>query len=509
MQCVECESDSVKSLGARFHGKEKFMKYVCDDCGQDMLVPLDSAVSDEDDDFPIFPATERNIASAKRIVVTSATNNSKVNQIFLSALERYCSEMDAVLVVIPIRYRNNDGDPTIFDDKILDYVVDHTIKLDHSAMKIMGSIKISPTADNPLSGMDPISKGSSIVIGHPQVSLKTMPQHNNGYPPIITTTGSITEPNYIQSKAGIKAEFNHCYSAVLIEQDAGTFFIRHLNFDGVGFADLGDYFTPEGISEIDTAAIITGDEHAVFSDYDVASATYLDDKSLVKTLKPSVIVRHDILDCFSVSHHHKKNTFTRYAKWKSGYNSIEAELNETLAYLVATSPENTENWIISSNHNEHLLRWLNECDPKIEPWNAIIYHELMYKMLKQTNMGDNGAEYPDPFELYCDGKLTENFRFMGRRDSTQIFDIEVGYHGDQGTNGARGSRAQFSILPTKTVVGHSHSPGITKGCYQVGTSSTLAMEYNVGPSSWHHAHCIVYGNGKRQLVFIVDGKYRI
>ena len=49
---------------------------------------------------------------------------------------------------------------------ILDYVVDYTIKLEHSAMKIMGSIKISPTADNPLSGMDPISKGSSIVIGH-------------------------------------------------------------------------------------------------------------------------------------------------------------------------------------------------------------------------------------------------------------------------------------------------------------------------------------------------------
>lgn len=509
MECVECQSDSVKSLGARFYGQVKYMKYVCNDCGQDMLLSEDAIADESDEEFPTFLEQERDIAGSSRIVVTCATNNSPVNQVFLSTLKNYCSDQDAKLVVIPIRYRNNDGEPTVFDDSILDYVVGHTVKLDHSAMKIMGSIKISPTADNPLSGMDPISKGSSIVIGHPQVMLKTMPQHNNGYPPIITTTGAITEANYIQSKAGIKAEFNHCFSAALIEQENGTFFLRHLNFDGEGFADLGVYYTADSISEIETTAIVTGDEHAIFSDYDVTCATYLDEDSLVKHLKPSTIVRHDILDCFSISHHHKKNTFTKYAKWKSGYNSIEAELSETLAYLAATSPEDAETWIIASNHNEHILRWLNECDPKIEPWNAIIYHELMYKMLKKTNMGETGAEYPDPFELYCDGKVTQNVKFMGRRDTTQIFDIELGYHGDQGTNGSRGSRNQFSLLPTKTIIGHSHSPGIYKGCYQVGTSSTLAMEYNVGPSSWHHAHCLIYGNGKRQLVFIVNGKYRI
>ena len=110
--------------------------------------------------------------------------------------------MDAELVIIPIRYRNNDGEPTIFDDAILDYVVDYTIKLEHSAMKIMGSIKISPTADNPLSGMDPISKGSSIVIGHRLEVVKNEDGKINSYQyavigvPILTATWIFKLGNY-------------------------------------------------------------------------------------------------------------------------------------------------------------------------------------------------------------------------------------------------------------------------------------------------------------------------
>jgi hypothetical protein len=63
-------------------------------------------------------------------------------------------------------------------------------------------------------------------------------------------------------------------------------------------------------------------------------------------------------------------------------------------------------------------------------------------------------------------------------------------------------------IGARTVIGHSHSPGIEEGCYQTGTSSMLRMGYNSGPSSWLHAHCIIYPNGKRSLAVVVDGKWR-
>jgi hypothetical protein len=90
-----------------------------------------------------------------------------------------------------------------------------------------------------------------------------------------------------------------------------------------------------------------------------------------------------------------------------------------------------------------------------------------------------------------------------------INNIEVGYHGDHGPNGARGSRAQFGKIGTKVIIGHGHSPGIREGAYQVGTSSLLDLEYVKGPSSWLATHCVVYSNGKRSLLNIVEGEWKL
>jgi hypothetical protein len=61
----------------------------------------------------------------------------------------------------------------------------------------------------------------------------------------------------------------------------------------------------------------------------------------------------------------------------------------------------------------------------------------------------------------------------------------------------------------KTIIGHSHSPGIDGGCYQTGTSTPLRLDYNKGPSSWLNCHCVLYANGKRSLLPIIDGEWRL
>jgi hypothetical protein len=35
------------------------------------------------------------------------------------------------------------------------------------------------------------------------------------------------------------------------------------------------------------------------------------------------------------------------------------------------------------------------------------------------------------------------------------------------------------------------------------------LEYTAGPSSWLNTHCLLHADGKRQLIHIIDGKWRL
>ena len=98
---------------------------------------------------------------------------------------------------------------------------------------------------------------------------------------------------------------------------------------------------------------------------------------------------------------------------------------------------------------------------------------------------------------------------LERDESLVLGSVELSLHGDKGPNGARGSRSNLKRIGVKTIIGHSHSPGIDGGCYQTGTSTPLRLDYNKGPSSWLNCHCVLYANGKRSLLPIIDGEWRL
>lgn len=502
MKCIYCNSSNVKSNGGRYNTQKGLKsRWRCFGC-MSTFTYLEKT-----------SAVAKTKLSRRTLVITSAINNATTNVDFLETLKVYCEENQADLLIIPVRHKNV-GEAYIdeFDSNIEKYLLRENLEYPDFKFKIVGSLKLSASLENPLSGLDPMTKGDTLVVGHPQVQLRTLPRFNDIYPPILTTTGTVSNKPYSTTKPGIKAIFNHSFSAVVVEfdeKDKKKFVhVRHLNFDNElkSFYDLDRIYDRNGSGSSKTIkALITGDEHAVSTDKDVKLATYTDDHSIVKTLRPEWIIRHDILDCHAISHHDKKNFFNRYKKHYQGKQYIEKELDETIQYLNETTPQWATSIVIASNHNEHLERWLNEIDPKEEPWNAKIYHELMYKIIDKIE----AAEEYDPFEIYAEGKVSNNILFYKRADTFIMDNILMSAHGDVGVNGSRGSRDQFSTLPGKTIIGHSHSPGIEKGCYQVGTSSKLRLGYNIGsPSSWHHCHCLVYPNGKRQLVFITYGKYR-
>lgn len=69
--------------------------------------------------------------------------------------------------------------------------------------------------------------------------------------------------------------------------------------------------------------------------------------------------------------------------------------------------------------------------------------------------------------------------------------------------------AVLSLAPLAALAPRLATGGITQsGCYIVGSSLPLRMQYNLGPAKWLQNHCMVYSNARRQMVSIpLKGRY--
>lgn len=462
----------------------------------------------------------------KRVVITSAQNATPVFAPFFKSLIRYCKHNDAELIVIPFRYRNptsiwnsDDQDKDWWDKRIEPYLSDEYTKICKS-LRIMGHVKIQPTASNPISSFDSMTGSDSAIFGHPKIQYTTVPTPSRELPKILTSTGCITTQNYTDSKAGQKGYFHHSYAAVVVEIDDvnDIFHLRHVHSDDKGaFYDLDKKYTPSSVSAGHRiSGLITGDSHAEFIDPLVEEATYSGTNSIVNLLRPKTKVYHDVEDFYRRNHHHRGDHLLAYGKHHMGRNNVEEGLQVTADFIDRHSTPDCIDVITKSNHDEALDRWLKESDPKLDPENSKFYYYLMYNILKSMENTNTGFKWADPFEFWCKNpdeqrglRNIKNTVFLKRDESYNIEGIEVGFHGDKGPNGSRGSIKSFAKIGPKTIIGHSHSPGINEGVYQVGLSARMNLEYVSGPSSWMQTHCIIYPDGKRTLINIINGKWKI
>jgi hypothetical protein len=508
MQCKNCDSNdtSTKSIRKNASGTST-QRYQCNSCSKwfsELLI-----------EQQISSVKKINSSKVKRWVITSIQNNASINKNFCQSLQQYCLQQEADLLIIPIIYRPDDHELVSFNipEYLNHTLVRHKMKI-HDEVFVMGSFNFIPTTVNPLQGLESLSKGDTLIVPSPQLRMKSLAVSATRHPAILHTTGAISNPEYTNTKVGEKALFNHSYSAVVVEIDSDNdFHVRTLNSDESGeFYDLGYKYSTSGVVTFESPeALVTGDEHGVMADPIVEQVTYTNHDSIVRMLKPKYVVRHDVLDCSSINHHTRKDNIKNIGRSIFGTNKIEDELAGTVDYLLRTSqlPDTKfESIIVESNHNSHLTKWFSEIDIKTEPQNAKFYHKYMWKILDSMVQTTAGFNHINPFEQFCKDVGVPNLRFLGRDESFTIADIELGTHSDKGTNGSRGSIAQFANLPYKYVIGHSHTPGIIFGAYQVGTSSYKKLDYTSGLSSWMHCHCLVYKNGKRQLINIINGKWK-
>lgn len=465
-----------------------------------------------------YPTISRELRpGCDRFIITSAQNLTRVHKGFWRNLLRAAKHFNAEIMVIPLVYRNPTSPLQAKADKknkvyswdtaVMPYLWNVRHQLNEN-LTLVADIRIQPTAMEPLTGLEGFTGTESAIVGHTKLSLKMVPTIPGKMAKVMTTTGACTLRNYSDTRAGKHGDFHHTMGAVLVEVDGKAFHLRQFDANKAGdFTDLGTRFAKGKVKKAPRpAAISLGDTHVDFTDPLVDVATF-GPQGMVTRLRPRRIIFHDLLDAYSCNPHHRGNPFNALAKLRGGLNDIEAEVMRAIDYARKKTPRDCEGIIVRSNHDDMLTRAIIANDWKTDPANAEFYLKTALAMVRATKLGTGGTEYPDAFGYWVAQAGLKNVRMLGHNEALIVMGVLLSLHGDDGPNGSRGSLKNLRRIGPKVVIGHSHTPGINEGGMQTGTSSILNPEY-VGPvSSWAQAHVITHHDGKRQLVFIINGRY--
>ena len=382
-----------------------------------------------------------------------------------------------------------------------------------------GEMNIIPTAVRPLSGLEAYTGRSSGIFPHVKLAMESVATHKHEGTKINYTTGTVTQRNYIQRKAGLKAEFHHCYGALLVEVDSdGDWFARQINANSLG--TIFDLDVKVENSRLTTGnaveAISWGDIHAIRLSDTVEHLAWWNRDSMFATLKPKYQFMHDVLDFRARNHHELKDPHKMFQRHVEGQDDVAKEIRLTAEWLAerAGPASECQTVVVHSNHDAALGRWLRETDFRKDPLNAEFYlaaHLAKYRAIREGDNNFDMLEWAIKVSCYLPGLqvkfLREDESFIICADAGG--GIECGMHGHLGPHGQRGGGANaFAKMGRKAVIGHTHRAGIVDGVYVAGTSSELDLGYNKGPGAWSWSHVVTYPNGKRAIVTMYAGKWR-
>jgi hypothetical protein len=452
--------------------------------------------------------------TSRNFLITSARNDTPLHRGALAAALQYCEHNNAQLIVIATRYRNPDAyhlgadSDMTWPREVEPYLLDADMQI-HKSLMVMGDAKINATAVNPLTGFESVAGGKSAIYGHAQVQMTLAATPRNELPRILHTTGTLSLPEYSRSTAGKKAAFHHSFGGLVVELRGRRFHMREVLMEkrSGAFYDLDKRYAPDGVTGGHRVlGAVLGDEHVKFICPRVRVATF-GRNGIVQTLRPQYLVRHDVHDHYSGSHHHEKDTLLKVEKAYRADDCVRAELELVAKYLEETTPKFARSLIVQSNHHDHVRQWLNRFDANRDPGNALFAWKLLGKIAEAIESGADA----DPFRVFLRSAIapsvSSRIEYLNPNDPYVIGGVSVEQHGDRGPNGSRGSLAAFGKLVRKMFIGHGHSPGINKGTWQVGVSAP-GMGYAQGLSSWLTTHGVIYANGKRAMLHIIDGHWR-
>jgi len=480
---------------------------------------------EEEDSGPVINGTllpdedTRLVSTDKTFILTCAQSNTLLNDKFWATLQVIAEDLGASIHVSRFTYnkasngkrsvkpgsnKQSDTDDVWFDPRIEPYASDESLQL-APGLVWCGDLNLSPTLVNPTTSLDNIARGASVIAPNVKMALRSVPTMKDEEPRYVFTTGTITQRNYIQKRAGQLASLHHVYGAMLVEvDDDGTWWARQLNADKEGNVyDKTTLYTPTGIDpdQHRVRVMVHGDIHGNKMDLDVMRAA----SDAIDVLYPHNQIFEDIIDFQPRNHHNIKDPHFRHEMYVQGIESVESEFSYTAKMVGAhLARPDTAHWIITSNHDQAIEGWLRNIDGFSDPINQELWLELNHMCAVDRKAGAK----PRPFAELIKEHLPKNYRWhvVHEDESLMIGGIENGLHGHLGPNGARGTPKNLRAVG-KANTAHTHSIGIVDGVYTTGVYGNLDMGYNKGLSSWSHAFIAQYKNNKRAIYTYKKGRF--
>lgn len=466
-------------------------------------------------------------ARIDRWIVTAAQDDTPVAEPFWSNMLALAEHYGAEVKVGGFTYQkglfeDHASRTAVFAHKVQEYMVHENEWL--GPLMFAAKMNILPTAVKPLSGLETYSRGAHCIFPHAKRQLVSVPAIQGQHPAMVQTSATCTVPNYIEKKAGLKAEFHHAVGCTIVEvDDQGRVFTRQIDAANDGTIQDLDVVVRNGkVTTGNRVEQITwGDIHREKLDPTVAMACWgldletdeiVTEDTMFHTLKPRHQAFHDLLDFMARNHHNRGSHQFLFEMIQGGTDSVEAGIRSCALFLRRTATDWCKSMVVPSNHNDALPRWLREADPRQDPKNLRTWCHLNDRQYTAIEEGDEDFDVIRYAMALHDEQGLEDIAFPPRNGSYVVCQehggIECAMHGDQGPNGARGTATNLVKVATRMNVGHAHSASILDGVYVAGLSGLLDQGYNSGPSGWSHTHIVTYGSSKRTLVTLIDGKWR-
>lgn len=478
-------------------------------------IDIEDYVSDE-----YIAELNRDIKKHKRFVITTAISGQKLHTGFVNSIKTFCKANKARLIVLPAHdpAHNLDNeiewhfDPSILDDKI----VFEDTRL-NSNLFISG-IRVTAKQNNPITGMVEVSQiEGSFISASPKQFLEYDSVSANKLPHARMTTGACTLPNYKTSKGnslrtGYLAEVQHKIGAILVEvEDDDIYYFTQVQADDSGsFRHFNKEYAGKRVRELkgaDAPVLVMGDYHAGEHDEGAVKANM----EMINALGIQEVVFHDMFNGVSVNPHEEDDIMLRAERARKGLNVLENELQIASVEIdrILSLKTIKKAIMVKSNHDDMIDRWLRKGKYHKDPVNYEFATELAATLIKASKQGIKLDFFKTGMELTKAPKHGSKIQWLTTETDYVVGGVHLGAHGDKAANGARGSIKGLSKSYPRGVIGHSHTPGIFKNMFQVGTTSLLRLGYNKGPSSWVHCSCLVHRNGQRQLINSIHGKWRL
>lgn len=424
-----------------------------------------------------------------KLVITSIQDGSSLNLEALETLEYYCRYNKAELVIL---WGKALDKREVFSrevsDKINKYLATDVV-FERDKSIIIHDYMLSPYIKNPLIHLDKLStKAHMIITGSTKQYMQVLPYKQEDLPRIAYTTGTISNIYYDDSASKqLDADFGTVGAIILEKNSKNVYYPRNLIYKDGEIRDLDKIYTKVGIKTNEISGIVLGDMHFPEEDGEELNNVV----NFIKKYNIKNVFLHDVASWESINHHEAYNFLDKIRNVTQDTVSLEIEYEAVMTKLKDFSEKLKKQhiYIVHSNHDDFIIKWLNDGNFIKDPLNAIFGAELFITYCQ----GDS---------IYTKFSEIKNITFLPHNTKFELEGFQLGEHGDKGLSGAHGNPKLFTKAFTKTVTAHTHSPMIFENSIVVGTNSKLKLRYNQnGFTNWAHANVILHKNGTYQMLF--------